>query len=84
MKINPFIFRGYDVRGEVDKDLNPEIVEHLGKAYAVFLKKRKIKKAVVGYDCRLSSLSYSQALIKGLLSSGIDVIDIGLALAGNI
>lgn len=84
MKINPFIFRGYDVRGEVDKDLNPDIVEHLGKAYAVFLIKRGIKKAVVGHDCRLTSPAYSEAMIKGLLSSGIDVIDIGLALAGNV
>ncbi|MBZ1345040.1 MAG: phosphomannomutase/phosphoglucomutase [Candidatus Nealsonbacteria bacterium] len=84
MKINPFIFRGYDVRGEADKDLNPEIVEHLGRAYGTFLRKRGIKKAVVGYDCRLTSPSYSQAIIKGLLFSGIDVIDIGLALVGNI
>ena len=84
MKINPYIFRGYDVRGIVDKDLNPEIVEHLGRAYGAFLKKRGIKKAVVGYDCRLTSPSYSRAMIKGLLSSGIDVIDIGLALVGNI
>lgn len=84
MKINPYIFRGYDVRGEVDKDLNPEIAEHLGKAYAAFLRKRGIKKAVVGHDCRLTSPSYSQAIIKGLLFSGIDVLDIGLALVGNI
>ena len=84
LRINPFIFRGYDVRGEVDKDLNPEIAEYLGKAYGTFLRKRGIKKAVVGRDCRLTSQSYSRAIIKGLLSSGIDVIDIGLALVGNI
>jgi len=84
MKINPFIFRGYDVRGEVDKDLNPEIAEYLGKAYGTFLRKRRIKKAVVGRDCRLTSQLYSRAIIKGLLSSGIDVVDIGLALVGNI
>ena len=84
MEINPYIFRGYDVRGEVDKDLNPEIAEYLGKAYGTFLRKRGIKKAVVGRDCRLTSQSYSRAIIKGLLSSGIDVIDIGLALVGNV
>ena len=72
------------MRGEVDKDLNPEIVEHLGKSYGAFLEKRGIKKAVVGYDCRLTSPFYSRAIIKGLLSSGIDVVDIGLALVGNI
>ena len=31
LKINPEIFRGYDLRGVVDKDLTPEIVEHLGR-----------------------------------------------------
>lgn len=84
MKINPYIFRGYDLRGIVDKDLNPEIVERLGRAYGTFLNKRKIKKAVVGHDCRLSSESYSDAITKGVLSTGVDVIDIGLALAGNL
>ena len=84
MKINPFIFRGYDVRGLVDKDLNPKIVEHLGKAYGTFLLKRGIKKTVVGHDCRLSSDSYSKAIIKGVLSTGVNVVDIGLALAGTV
>ena len=82
MKINPYIFRGNDIRGVVGKDLNPKIVEHLGRAYGSFLSKRGIKKAVVGYDCRLTSKDYSQALIKGLVSTGINVIDIGLTLVG--
>lgn len=84
MKINPYIFRGYDLRGLVDKDLNQEIVEYLGRTYGTFLAKRKIRKAVIGHDCRLSSESYSEAMTKGLLGAGIDVFDIGLALAGNI
>jgi phosphomannomutase/phosphoglucomutase len=84
MKINPHIFRGYDVRGLIDKDLNLEIVEHLGKAYGTFLSKRGIKKIVVGRDCRLSSEDYSQAIIKGICSTGIDVIDIGMTLVGII
>ena len=84
MKVNPYIFRGYDIRGLVDKDLNPEIVEWLGRSYGTFLLKRGIKKAVIGHDCRLTSKSYSEAIIKGILSTGVDVIDIGLALAGTI
>jgi len=84
MKINPYIFRGYDIRGLVDKDLNPEIVEHIGRAYGTFLLRRGIKKTVVGHDCRLSSESYSEAIIKGILSTGVDVVDIGLALVGTI
>ena len=82
--INPYIFRGYDIRGLVDKDLNPQIVEQLGKAYGTFLIRRGIKKAVVGHDCRLTSESYGQAIIKGICSTGVDVIDIGLALVGTI
>lgn len=43
MQINPYIFRGYDLRGIAGKDLNPEIVEWLGRAYGTFLLKRNIK-----------------------------------------
>lgn len=84
MKINPYIFRGYDLRGIAGKDLNPEIVRWLGKSYGTFLSRRNIKKVVVGHDCRLTSEAYSDAIIEGLLSTGADVIDIGLALVGNI
>lgn len=83
MKINPFIFRGYDIRGEVNKDLNSEIVEHLGKAYGTFLKRKDIKKALVSRDSRATSYEYSAALIRGLNWAGIDVIDIGLNLIGT-
>ncbi len=83
MRINPHIFRGYDLRGIIDKDLNPEIVEHLGKGYGTFLKKNGIDKAIVGHDCRLTSETYKNAIIKGIISTGIDVIDIGLTLVGT-
>jgi phosphomannomutase/phosphoglucomutase len=58
MKVNPYIFRGYDLRGEVDKDLNPEIVEYLGKTYGTFLAKQGIKKAVISRDSRATSAQY--------------------------
>jgi len=84
LKINPEIFRGYDLRGVVDRDLTPEIVEHLGRAYGTYMVRHHLgKKAVVGYDCRLTSPEYSAALICGLNFCGIDVIDIGLCLVGN-
>ncbi len=83
MKINPHIFRGYDLRGIAGKDLNPNIVEHLGKAYGTFLKKYGINKAVVGHDCRLTSEEYKDAIIKGIVSTGVDIIDIGLTLVGT-
>lgn len=81
MKINPHIFRGYDIRGKVDEDLNEEVVEAIGKAYATFLQKRKIKQAIVGHDHRLTGPAYKDALIKGIASLGIDVIDIGLVMS---
>ncbi|MDD4333440.1 MAG: phosphomannomutase/phosphoglucomutase [Patescibacteria group bacterium] len=83
MKVNPYIFRGYDLRGVVDKDLNPEIVEHLGRAHGTLLKKSGITKAVVGYDCRRTSKEYADAIIKGLAWAGIDCINIGMNLVGT-
>jgi len=83
MKINPHIFRGYDIRGVVDEDLNLEIVETIGKAHGTFLKRAGITKAVVGRDCRKTSPEYSQAVIKGLNWAGIDTVDIGMELVGT-
>lgn len=83
MKINPYIFRGYDIRGEVDKDLNSEVVEHIGKAFGTYLKRRGIKKIVVSRDSRATSPEYSEAIIRGLSWTGIDIIDIGMELIGT-
>lgn len=79
--INDHIFRGYDLRGVADTDLSEEVMEYLGQAYATFLYQRRIWEVVVGRDNRITSEAYSEAFIKGLLDSGIDVVDIGLALA---
>lgn len=75
------IFRGYDLRGEVDKDLDVENVEIIGRAYATWLLQRRIYDCVVGMDCRLSSPSYKDAIVKGLTESGITVFDIGMTLS---
>ena len=83
MKINPYMFRGYDIRGRVDEDLNPEIVEHIGMAFGTYLKRRGINKAVVSNDSRADSPRYSKSLIKGLNWTGIDVIDVGMELIGT-
>ena len=80
MKVNPLIFRNYDIRGVVDVDLNNDIVEVIGKAYGTFLQKREIRIIVCGRDCRLSSDEYESAFIKGVLSTGIDVVDIGMVM----
>ncbi|MDP3996053.1 MAG: phosphomannomutase/phosphoglucomutase [bacterium] len=83
MKINPYIFRGYDLRGLVGKDLNPEVMEHVGKAYGTFLMRRDINQAVVGFDSRKTSLEYSESIIKGLSWAGVKVINIGMNLVGT-
>ncbi len=83
MKVNPNIFRGYDLRGIVDEDLNEEIAEHLGRAFGTYLTRRGINEAVVGRDSRATGEAYSKALAKGLSWAGIDVIDIGMVLVGT-
>lgn len=80
MQINPYIFRGYDIRGKVGEDLDITKVEAIAKAYGTFLRRRKIRQAVVGRDCRLSGEEFMEATIKGLVSMGIDVIDLGMVM----
>lgn len=82
MKINPHMFRGYDLRGVVGEDLNPEIVEHIGKAFGTYLKRNGIAKAVIAYDCRKTSPEYSQALIKGMTWAGVDIVNTGMMMVG--
>lgn len=72
------IFREYDIRGLVDRDLNPEGVSRLGLAIASTFSSRGIARAVVGRDVRPSSDSYFDALTEGLMQGGIDVVDIGV------
>jgi phosphomannomutase / phosphoglucomutase len=76
--INPNVFREYDVRGVVDKDLNENFVFNLGRAIGTYAARNRIKNMTIGRDCRLSSDSYHNFLIKGLHASGINTIDIGL------
>ncbi len=78
MEINPQIFREYDIRGVVNKDLTPEIVTRLGQGFGTYMARSGRKTLVVGRDGRLSSKAFSEALIKGLTSTGCDVVDIGL------
>lgn len=79
--INPKIYRGYDLRGEVDKDLSEDVLYTLGRGYATFLHQRRIKESTVGRDNRLSSEAYSTAFIAGLNDGGIDTIDMGLSMS---
>ena len=75
--MNPEIFRQYDIRGIAGKDLNEENVFKIGQAIGSYLLAENKKEFCVGKDCRLTSDSYAKALIKGLCSTGCNVIDIG-------
>ena len=76
--MNPEMFREYDIRGIVEKDMTIEDVLLIGKGVGSFLKERGCSKLNVGRDCRLSSERYSEKIIEGLRSTGCDVTDIGV------
>lgn len=81
-KINPKIFRAYDIRGIYPRELNEKSAEIVGRAFVKFLEegtKTDGLEIVLGSDNRASSLSLSAALKKGVLEEGARVIDIGLS-----
>jgi phosphomannomutase / phosphoglucomutase len=78
MKINPQIYREYDIRGVVDKDLTPEIVKRLSLGFGTHMVQLGRKDLVVGRDGRLTSPSYAERVTEGLISAGCNVVDIGV------
>jgi phosphomannomutase/phosphoglucomutase len=76
--MNAHIFREYDIRGLVDKDLTVEVVEHLGLGLGTVIRRKGGTSVVVGRDCRESSTRFRDALCKGLTATGLDVLDIGV------
>ncbi len=80
-QIERFMFREYDIRGKMNsKELNPATAELIGKGYGTFLKKQSVGTAVVGHDSRHGSVDLKDALARGLVSTGCNVIDIGMCL----
>jgi phosphomannomutase/phosphoglucomutase len=78
VSINPLIFREYDVRGLVGRDLHRDAVVLLGKGYGTLAAGRGVRTVAVGRDVRLSSPGFRDALVDGLLSTGMDVVDVGV------
>jgi len=80
--INPAIFKPQDIRAaNAEKDLSNSIAEKIGRAYATFLSRSLRKKqptVVIGRDVRASSPRIQRALIDGLISCGVKVIDLGM------
>ena len=79
LSINPYMFRAYDIRGIVQQDLTTDIVELIGMGIGTYLQSINSQNLAVGMDNRPSSESLTEALIRGLLSTGCDVTDIGLS-----
>ncbi|MEW6242805.1 MAG: phosphomannomutase/phosphoglucomutase [Bacillota bacterium] len=77
-RVNPEIFREYDVRGVVGEDLTEDTVQLIGRAFGTYVKRQGAKTVVVGRDNRKSSSLFRDAIIAGLTRSGLDVVDIGL------
>lgn len=77
-KIKEHIFRGYDIRGIYNEDLDEEVAYKIGKGFGTYIKNIGKDKCVVGRDNRASSEFLEKSLIEGLLSTGVDVVSIGL------
>ncbi|MCZ6678808.1 MAG: phosphomannomutase/phosphoglucomutase, partial [Candidatus Poribacteria bacterium] len=75
MKVNPEIFKAYDIRGVYPDELNEAVAHAIGRAFVTFL---KVDQVIVGRDMRLSSPQIFDALTRGLMESGADVINIGM------
>lgn len=80
MKVNGNIFRAYDLRGIYGSELDDNGAYYIGVAFGLHIKSEGKDKAIVGHDNRSSSPSISENLINGITDTGIDVIDIGLAM----
>ncbi len=76
--MNPEIFREYDIRGIAGKDMTETDVLMIGKAVGTYLIQHGRLKLTVGRDCRITSDRYAEKIIEGLLSTGCDVVDVGV------
>jgi phosphomannomutase/phosphoglucomutase len=74
----PKVFREYDIRGIVGKEITDPDVSDLGKAFGTYMISEGKRKVVVGRDCRLSSDRYRDLLVRGMIESGLDIVDIGV------
>ena len=76
--MNPYIFREYDIRGVVADDFPEDVVILLGKAFGTYVREKGGKTLSLSGDVRLSTPMLKKAFAKGLLSTGVDVIDVGI------
>jgi phosphomannomutase len=77
MKVDPSIFKAYDIRGVVGRTIDEAFAEHLGRAFGSEALAAGEKAVAVGRDGRLSGPGLVAALVRGLASTGLDVVDLG-------
>lgn len=75
--INPYIFREYDIRGVVGKDLTDDAIRNLGRAYGTYFKQNGATKISIGGDIRLSTPHIRNILLEEISACGLDIINIG-------
>jgi phosphomannomutase len=75
MQIAPGIFKAYDIRGIYPTELNEEGAYAIGRAFVTFLQAREV---IVGHDMRLSGPAIFDAVTRGIMDQGADVVNIGL------
>lgn len=76
--INKYIFREYDIRGKVSEDFPPEVVENLGKGFGTFVKRAGAREIALSGDIRLTTPELIEHFKKGVLFTGVDVINLGI------
>ena len=78
MNLNKYIFREYDIRGKVSDDFPPEVVEALGKGFGTYIKRGGGQEIALSGDIRLTTPDLMEQFKTGVLSTGVDVIKIGI------
>ena len=76
--VNKYIFREYDIRGKVLDDFPTEVVIQLGKGFGSFVKRNGFQEIALSGDIRLTTPQLMDEFKRGVLSTGIDVINLGI------
>ena len=78
VQLEPGIFRAYDIRGVVGRELTPQVAAWIGQAIGTVMAEQGLTDIVVGRDGRLSGPELAGGLIEGLRKAGRNVIDVGM------
>ena len=91
LRLAPTMFREYDLRGRVPEifpdaadELSDEGMRTLGKAFGTLMKERERQRVVVAHDLRTYSPRLAACFLEGLVTTGVDVTDIGLGLSPTL